>query len=261
MISFRRIAAMIQQEWYISKRSLEVVMDLPVFSTLDVIVFGFVSVFVLNDPAAGNVLLLGAVFWEIVRVTQYSMTVSSMWNVWSRNMSNLFISPLSLAEYILASVFSAVLKSAVITAGLGVLAYFVFHFSILSIGFWPLVWYGLNLVVFSASIGLVLLGLIFRYGTRIQALGWGLIYVFQPLCAIYFPVNILPSWLQPISYAIPATYVFEAGRAHLAGMPVTLAHTLTLVGLNVLYAGISLGLFLFLHHSSRTTGQLARLEN
>ncbi|MBI4407662.1 MAG: ABC transporter permease [Candidatus Kerfeldbacteria bacterium] len=262
MISRQRIQALIIQEWYISKRSLEVIMDLPVFSLVDLLLFGFVSAYLLTGTTTtGNFILLGAMLWEIVRVTQYSMTVSSMWNVWSRNLSNILIAPISLIEYVLASALSAMLKSTVITVGLAVVAYLLFGFSLLQIGFGSLIWYGANLMLFSISVGLLLLGLIFRFGTRIQALGWGLIYICQPLCGIYFPVSVLPQPLQWISYILPPTYVFEAARTSLSGGVVTTQHQVIMVLVNIAGALVCMTIFRYFYHSARTTGQLARLEN
>jgi ABC-2 type transport system permease protein len=39
----------------------------------------------------------------------------------------------------------------------------------------------------------------------------------QLLCGVNFPVTVLPSWLQPLSYAIPMTYGTMAARAAVQG--------------------------------------------
>lgn len=263
MISARRIFALMKQEWYISKRSLEVIMDIPFFSAIDVVLFGFVSAYLLGsaDDQYGRYLLLGAILWEVIRVTQYSMTVSSMWNVWSRNLSNLFISPISLTEFVIASVISAVWKSIVITFGLAGLAYGLFGFNLLAMGVPALLWYSLNLALFSCSVGLVLLGLIFRYGTRIQALAWASIFMIQPLCATYFPVDVLPVPLQWMAYILPPTYFFEAARASLDSGVIDTQTFLWPFLLNIIYCVGGLLIFKLFYHQARRSGQLARLEN
>lgn len=263
MISSRRVIALMKQEWFISKRSLEVIMDVPFFSAIDVVLFGFVSVYLLgsSNTLYGQYLLLGAILWEIVRVTQYSMTVSSMWNVWSRNLSNLFIAPISLAEFVTASVISALLKSVLVTVELALLAYGLFQFNLLTMGLGALLWYGLNLALFSCSVGLLLLGLIFRFGTRIQALGWTLIFIFQPLCATYFPVAVLPKALQFLAYALPSTYFFEAARVSLLSGAIDWSTFGWPFLLNIIYIVVGFGLFYFYYHRARVTGQMARLEN
>lgn len=263
MISVRRMAALIQQEWFISKRSLEVIMDVPFFSAIDVVLFGFVSIYLLGSSNAlyGQYLLLGAMLWEVIRVTQYSMSVSSMWNVWSRNLSNMFIAPISLTEFVLSSVLSAISKSLLIIFGLAGLAYLLFEFNIFVMGFWPFLWYSFNLAVFGCTVGLALLGLIFRYGTRIQALAWALIFLFQPLCATYFPVDVLPPALRLVAYALPPSYFFEGARASLTTGSIDWSTQWWGVILNLVYCFIGFGLFRFFYNRARVTGQMARLEN
>jgi ABC-2 type transport system permease protein len=213
-MSGNRIQAILLQELYITKRSLEVIMDLLVFSLMTVVVFGFVTRFLVGamNPSAGSYLILGLLLWEVIRVNQYSLSVGSLWNIWSRNMSNLFIAPLSLTEYIVAHVLSGLIKTAVIFVVISAIAAYGFHFNILRLGALNLALFFANLTVFSWAVGLVVLGLIFLYGTRIQALAWGLIFLFQPLTAAYFPVRILPPVLQSVAYALPPTFVFEAAR-------------------------------------------------
>lgn len=263
MISIRRIGALITQEWHIAKRSLEVIMDLPVFSAIDVVLFGFVSAYLLGSSNVlyGQYLLLGAIFWEIIRITQYSMSVSSLWNVWSRNLSNLFIAPISLAEFVIASILSAALKSVVILAGLAILAYGLFQFNLFGMGLGPVLWYSFNLGLFGCSVGLALLGLIFRYGTRIQALAWATIFIIQPLSATYFPVAVLPPVLQWIAYALPPTYFFEAARNSLTTGTIDWSTQWWGIGLNLVYIVIGFSLFRFFYNRARITGQMARLEN
>ncbi|MBI2415518.1 MAG: ABC transporter permease [Candidatus Kerfeldbacteria bacterium] len=263
MISLERIKALVQQEWYISKRSLEVIMDLPFFAVIDVMLFGYVAQYLVGsaETEAAYYLLLGAVFWESIRITQYSMTVSSLWNVWSRNLSNMFITPLSLTEYISAHMISGVLKSTVITSGLIVLTAVVFDFNVLVIGWWNVLFCFINLVMFSWSVGLVLLGLIFRYGVRVQALGWAVIFIFQPLSAAFFPVAVLPPVLQTFAKLLPPTYVFEAARGNLLDPSINWSLMLTAVVINAVYLTAAVIIFKRLFVASTDTGQFARNES
>ncbi len=38
-------------------------------------------------------------------------------------------------------------------------------------------------------------------------------FVLMPLTCVYYPVSVLPDWLQWIAWALPPTYVFEGMRA------------------------------------------------
>ena len=38
-------------------------------------------------------------------------------------------------------------------------------------------------------------------------------FLLLPLCCVYYPVAVLPGWLQPVAWVLPPTYVFEGLRA------------------------------------------------
>jgi ABC-2 type transport system permease protein len=261
-MSLERVWAVLLQELYITRRSLEVIMDLPFFSIVSIVIFGFVSLFLTAavDATAARYLLLGMLLWEIVRVTQYSTSVGVLWNIWSRNLSNMFVAPLSLPEYLLGQALSGLVKAALIFVAIALLARLVFRFDIFALGAANLVLSFVNLSVFAWSVGLVLLGLIFRYGTRIQALAWGLIFLFEPLTAALFPVAVLPPALQTVAYLLPPTYVFEAARAALADPSVDGRLFALAFVENLAYLGLAGLVFQFLFRRSRETGQFARNE-
>lgn len=261
-MKLRRIYAVLLQELYITKRSLEVIIDLFFFSTITIIGFGLTSVFLTGEinGASAYYLILGLLLWEIIRVDQYSISVGALWNIWSRNLSNMFVSPLSMTEYIGALMFSAVVKSCLIFILLSTVTALLFEFNIFSLGILNLVLFFTNLTLFSWTIGLLLLGVIFLYGTRIQALAWGLIFLFQPLVATFFPVKVLPKLIQPIAYLLPPTYVFEAARAAIENPSVNWGFFAISLVLNIIYLLLGLYCFKLMYNRSKETGQFARNE-
>ena len=38
-------------------------------------------------------------------------------------------------------------------------------------------------------------------------------FLFLPLTCVYYPVAVLPAWLQTVAWTLPPTYVFEGMRA------------------------------------------------
>jgi ABC-2 type transport system permease protein len=259
-MSWLRITALIRQEYYITRRSLEVILDLYFFSAMAVAVFGLVSLYLARSFTGPGVyyLLLGTVLWEVVRITQYSMTVSSLWNVWSHNLSNMFVSPLSLAEYLAAQIISSTVKTLVALLLIGTLVVTLFGLDLPRLGWINLVLFFINLSIFAWSLGLALLGLIFCFGTRIQALAWGVVFLFQPLCAAFFPLSVLPRGLQVVAEALPPTHVFEAARASLASPAVNWAEAGITLALNGVYLALALAVFLWLIRRSQQSGQFAK---
>src|SRR5205085_9381980 len=174
LMSAERVRAVLLQEAFITRRSVEVLVDLPFWSLMTVVVFGFVTRFLATvmNPLIAQYLYLGTLLWEIIRITQYSMSLGALWNVWSHNFSNMFITPLSMREYVVAQMLSGAVKAIVLFTLVAVIAAWVFDFNLFSMGMGNLTLLFLNLLWFAYSIGLFILGIILRLGTRIQALAW-----------------------------------------------------------------------------------------
>jgi ABC-2 type transport system permease protein len=255
-----RVKAVLLQELYITRGSLEIIVDLFYTSLITVVVFGFVSGFLTGvlNPNTGSYLILGMLLWDVIRVNQYSITVGSLWNIWSHNLSNMFVAPLSLFEYVAAHMLSGLLKTLVIFGMISAIAGMWFHFAIWRVGLVNLALFFGNLTIFAWAIGLVLLGVVFMIGTRIQALAWGAIFVFQPLTAAFFPLGVLPPGVRMVAYGIPPTWVFEAARRALADPAVNWTAAGVAFGENVLYLGVGTWLFYLMWARSRATGQFAR---
>ncbi len=262
-MNISRIKAILLQELFITKRSLEVIVDLPYFSIQTIMAFGLFSLYLsTNNPKNGaEYLITGLLLWEIIRITQYSISVAALWNIWSRNLSNMFITPLKLREYFIAQMVSGVIKTTTILIVISVLTSVLFKFNLLSLGIINLILFFVNLTIFGWSVGIMIVGFIFRFGTRIQSLAWGTVFIFQPLCATLFPVRILPPFLQTIAYLFPPTYVFEAARASIVSPTTKWEQMIISFTLNIIYLFLSFWSFNMMFKKSKETGQFARNEN
>ena len=97
------VKAVLRQEVFVTRASLEVVLDIFVFTLANIVLFGFIANYLARGTSGTSKLeiqslVIAVVFWECLRITQYSMSVSSMWNVWSHNLSNMFIAPIRVTE-------------------------------------------------------------------------------------------------------------------------------------------------------------------
>ena len=261
-ISADRIRAVLLQETFVTARSIEVMVDLPLWTLMSVIVFGFVTRFLASvmNPTFAQYLYLGTLMWEIMRIAQYSMTLGALWNVWSRNFSNMFIAPLSMLEFVLAQMLSALAKALVLFGVAAVIAAFAFNFNVFDMGAATLGLGFVNLVWFGYTTGLFILGIILRVGTRIQALAWGLVLVFQPLTAAFYPLEVMPPVLQAVARVFPPTYVFEAARAGLNTPDVHWDWFGIAAFENLVYFAGATWFFQYMYRRSRETGQFARNE-
>lgn len=262
-MSVKRILAVLYQEFFVTLRSMEVIMDIIFFPSMTIVLFGFLSTYLsgTSNTLVGQSVLMGMLLWEVVFITQYSVSVGSLWNIWSRNLSNMFISPLDIKEYIFAHVFSGSLKALFVFLITSIISIFVFNFNIFELGILNLTLFYINLVIFAFSIGIAILGIIFCYGTRIQAFAWGLLPMFQPLTAALYPVSVLPSPLREIAYIFPPTYVFEAAREALKSGVTDWPQIITAFWINIIYVILGILFFRLMFRKSRESGQFARNES
>ncbi len=262
MISLARVRAILLHEYFITIHSYEVINDIILYPLWSIVVFGFLTMYLLSITGSTltQSVLAGMILYQVISITQYAIAVGCLWDIWSRNLTNIFITPISLIEYLLAYTVSGSLKALLVLCLATMVSIAIFQFNLLSLGLINLIMIFVNLVMFSFAFAIIILGLLFRFGTRIQALSWGLISMFQPLMAVIYPVRILPPFLQRISYLLSPTYVFEAMRANFNDKSVQWNLLGTAFVFNVLYIILAIIFFRTMFKKSKEVGQFAKLE-
>lgn len=224
--SVKRIATLFLRYFYLHKRSVPRTLELVFWPVMELLVWGFVAVYVQSMAADSLsrviVFLINAmIFWDILYRSQQGVTISFMEEVWAQNLTNMLVSPLRLWEWITATFLYGLAKTLVITIILVVIATGLYRFNMITeLGFYmlPLI---ANLLIFGWALGITTSALIIRWGHAAEALIWGVPFLVQPFSAIYYPLSVLPPWVQAISRCLPSTYVFEGMRQVLrdGGMP------------------------------------------
>ncbi len=260
-MNWQRIQTILLHSWYHANHSMETWMDLFWFSIVGALVYGFTMQFFARDnPQFAAMLIIGMVMWEVVRAGQYSVTIGMMWEIWSKSFSSMFISPLSMGEWIVGQMLSATVKTAIVVFLVSAISYFAFDFSVFQFGFMFFV-YCFILLFFSFAAGLFISGLILRFGTDIQSLAWAMIFMLQPLSAVFYPLSVLPEAIRWVAYASPITFVMEASRHQFLTNTVNWAQ----VGIAaVMTAAYFAGSYWFLdrmYQRSRKVGSFGRLGN
>ncbi len=92
------------------------------------------------------------------------------------------------------------------------LAIAFFGFNIYGLGL-ALAAFFMNLILTSWSVGIVVSGVVMRNGMGAESLAWTMMFLIMPVICVYYPVSVLPHWLQWVAWALPPTYVFEGMRA------------------------------------------------
>ena len=113
-----------------------------------------------------------------------------------------------------------------------------------------------NLLLTSWAIGIFVSGLVMRNGLGAENFAWSIMFIFLPLTCVYYPVSVLPAWLQHVAWALPPTYVFEGMRALLIDHAFRADLMIQAFGLNVVFFAAGALAFLALLKSARRNGSL-----
>jgi len=264
MQSCNRIRAMFLRYLYLHKRSVSRTLEIIFWPVMELFVWGFLSVYlksVSNGVLAQSVLfLIGAmIFWDILYRSQQGISLSFVEDIWTQNITNLFVSPLKIWEWIAATMLYSFLKIILIVLLLSLLALGLYHFNLISsLGFYliPLV---ANLFFFGWALGLFTSGLLIRWGHAVEALIWGIPFLVQPFSAIYYPLSILPRPLRMIAECLPSTHVFEGMRQVMNRGEPPFFHLALALFLNGIYFFLCAFFFRLMYRRARETGRLGRL--
>ncbi|HKY74173.1 MAG TPA: ABC transporter permease, partial [Patescibacteria group bacterium] len=80
-----------------------------------------------------------------------------------------------------------------------------------------------------------------------------------PFSAVYYPLYVLPDWVQKIAHMLPMTYVFEGMRMVILNGTFSWDYIMKSAVLSLFYLTLAILLFLFVCEKSREKGY-ARLE-
>lgn len=260
-MNLHRILSLTMRHLYLYKRSLPRLMEIFYWPFLDLLVWGFVALYLARYkeslPAFISFLIGALILWDILFRSQQGIAISFLEDVWSRNLLNLFMSPLKPSEYLVTLMVVSIVKLLAASTVLVLLAWLIYSFNVFIIGLSliPLVF---NLIIMGWSIGIVTIALIMRFGQETEVLAWGLAFLFQPVSAVFYPVSVLPPFLQSIARFVPSSHVFEGMRAVIAGGLFPLHHLLWAAGLNCLYLTGAIFFFAWNFRVVKEKGLLAK---
>jgi ABC-2 type transport system permease protein len=260
--SARRIYGLVLRYWYVIRSSWPRTAELIYWPLVQMLMWGFLQTYLAQTTsfaakAAG--LFIGAVLmWDILVRSQLGFAVAFLEEIWSRNLGHLMMSPLRPAELVAALVLVSLIKLLVAMVPVAVLAYAFFGFNVLSLGLAFAAFFA-NLVLMSWSLGLVSTGVVLRWGLGAESFAWLIVFVFLPLCCVYYPVSTLPAWLQTVALALPPTYVFEGLRAIVLRGDFVADLMVKALALNALYFAAGSATFAYFLQSARINGTLVQM--
>jgi ABC-2 type transport system permease protein len=260
--SARRVRAVLRRHMYLVLRSWTRIASMMYYPTVTMIVWGFLTLslaptnnFLKDAPG----LFIGAVLmWDLLFRGQLGVSLTFIEEFYARNLGNLFVAPLTLPEYIVGQLSIGLIRALIGVGGASLFAYLLFHYSIFSVGL-PLIAFFVNLIVFAWGIGLATSGMILRLGLGAEELAWAAVFIIAPISGVYYPIAVLPGWLQVIAWAIPSSHVFEGMRAVLLTGVFRWDHFWAAAALDVVYLAVGAALFAWAMRDARDRGTLLQM--
>ena len=259
LMSFTRIGAMVLRYSYLLRASWPRLLDLVYWPAVQLMMWGFLQLYIAQNAGffarAGGTFIGSVLLWDILFRGQLGFSISFLEEMWSRNLANLLISPLRPIELVLALMVMSLIRLTISTVPVALLALVFFGFNLFGLGL-ALAAFFANLLLTGWAVGIFVSGLVLRNGLGAENMAWTIMFIFLPLTCVYYPVAVLPHWLQHVSWLLPPTYVFEGMRALLIDHVFRADLMVEALALNVAFFLGGAAAFMGLLKSARRSGAL-----
>ncbi len=258
-MKFHRMYALSLRHLYLIKSSFPRILDLIYWPTIQIVLWGFISKFftMYSDYYSHTVgiILSAAILYDFLFRSSISFNMLFLEEIWSRNFTNLFVAPLKVSEIITALTVTALLRTLIGIVPAILLAAPFFGVSIFNLG--PsLILLFLSLYLFGITLGLLVTAGLLRYGPAFENIAWSSLFLLAPLGCVYYPLSILPDWLQILAKSLPLVYIFEEVRSILLNNIVNYSNILSALTLNLVYFISAVVVFYLAFFGARKKGTL-----
>lgn len=254
-----RVWALVLRYTYVMLSSWPRMVEMAYWPTVQMIMWGFLSQFLANQTSylaqAAGVLISAVLLWDVLFRGQLGVSVTFFEEMWSRNLGHLFVSPLRPVELAGSLLVMSLIRTLLGIVPASLLAMLFFGFSVYSLGL-SLVAFFFSLMMFGWAIGLAVSGLVMRYGLGAENIAWAAVFALMPVSAVYYPVAVLPEWLQAVAWAMPPAYAFEGMRAILVHQTIRGDLMVLSFALNGLYLAAGVWAFFGFFRLARRRGLL-----
>ena len=256
-----RVGAIVLRIFYLYRGSPQRVFPIFVWVAVDILLWGFLTRY-LNSVSRAEVnfvpALLGAVLlWDFLTRVMQGVTMAFFEDVWTRNFLNVFATPMRTSEYLAGIILVAVCTSLMSLVAMVIFARLAFGLSFLA--------YGTALAPFLAvlfltgiAFGVAAAAIVLRLGPASEWLIWPIPMIVSPFAGVFYPVTVLPGWMQAIAAVLPPSYVFEGMRAVVAGDSAPWDKLAIGGGLAVVYLVLACMVFMAVYRIAIRSGLIAR---
>ena len=214
-MNWNKIFGLSLRHIYLIKGSFPRILDLIYWPSIQIFLWGFISkFFTLNSTYYNDtvgIILTAAILYDFLFRSSISYNMMFLEEIWSRNFTNLFIAPIKLKEIICALTLTAIIRTLIGMVPAVLIAIPLFGVSIFKLGI-PLLLLLISLYIFGVTLGLLVTSGLIRFGPSFENIAWASLFFLAPLGCIYYPIEILPQWLQMIAKFLPLVHIFEEMR-------------------------------------------------
>jgi len=261
-MKFHRMYALSIRHLYLIKSSFPRILDLIYWPTIQILLWGFISqFFTMYSDYYNNtigVILSCAILYDFLFRSSISFNMLFLEEIWSRNFVNLFVSPLKISEVITALTTTALLRTLIGIIPAILLMSPLFGVSLLTMGP-PLFLLFLSMYLFGTTLGVLVTSGLLRFGPAFENTAWSTLFLLAPLGCVYYPLSILPDWLQILAKGLPLVYIFEEARSILVNNVVDYNNIMTALALNLFYFIGAIIIFYLAFQGARKKGTLVNM--
>jgi len=260
-MNMQRIVLMAQRYFFSRFLKFEELIDFSFWPTLDIIIWGGVGLALVKNGQSSMQISLSILCAVMMRVFTYCY-VNNAFNfsseMMSRNIINLFATPLTFNEWFCGAMISGGFISFSLLLFSSVIAWLVFGVFILK-NLPVLLVFIFPLLISAWAVSCITIMILMVLGVHAQRLIFVMAWLFIPFSGVYYSLDLMPTWIQAVARYIPMSYIFEALRIFVLDGRISLAHLVYGYGLAIIYFVITIIACNLMFERSRRLG-LASLE-
>jgi ABC-2 type transport system permease protein len=253
--------AFVERNWYLTKRYWGWEIAWLIYSIASALSVTLIGRSLGNDRLL-LLLVVGAIFWNFLSLVFEFIAQTIQWERWEGTLEYTFMAPVRRYTQLFGSAAYAILYGAIHTTILLIVLALFFNLDLSHANFLTAIVFILLGSLSFMGIGIAAAILPMMYVER----GAQMVFVIQALLllisGVYYPISVLPGWMQVVAHFSPATYVLDAVRAGLIdGAPVSMLvqdiWPLLLMGVVLIPLGI--WIFGLAERFAKRTGKLKRV--
>ena len=253
-----RIVALLIRYQNIALGSMPRLISIFYWPTVQILFWGFFTNYFyqineFNIWSSLNVILSAVVLWDVLFRSQLGLSMSFFEELWSRNLPNLFITPIKDHEIIIGLLMISFLRTILGLTPAIFFANYFFNFHLFELGLY-LIFFFFNLTLIGWSIGLFVSALVLRYGQSFEELAWAIIFIVLPFSCVYYPLSSLPEVMQTFSGIFPTTLIFEEMRSLIFNSHMNHVNLIKIFFINIFLLLMSSFFFLYILRVVRKKG-------